>query len=58
MGPDGFGVGADTLDTAYVYIKGWFLKNQALIAVKRKEPLGTYASDFCAFLKEEAYARH
>jgi hypothetical protein len=57
LGPDGLLVDPPTWETSFVYLEGWYLKRQALEAIKRGGPAHAI-SDFCDFMKNRGYVRH
>jgi hypothetical protein len=57
LGPNGLSVDPPTWETSFVYLEGWYLKRQALEAMKRGGPAHA-VSDFCDFMKKRAYVRH
>ncbi len=55
MAPGGVGADAMAWENAFVYIEGWFLKQQALLPANERSP--TALADFCSFMKTRAHLR-
>ncbi len=57
LGADGLEADSVAWETSFVIIEGWFLKRQALEAIKHGDTLLS-DSEFCTFMGDRAYVRH